>query len=108
MIKSELRNSYEYATQEDRCSARARVSISATMRPAGGKRLQTVIRDISLSGFSAIAISRLAQGTCCWLTLPGHEPLRANVVWWEQGRVGCAFEQLLEQSVHDQIVSSEG
>jgi hypothetical protein len=63
------------------------------------------MRNVSLSGFSAVAIDRLSRGTTCWLTVPDHGVLKATVVWWEQGRVGCAFEKLLEQSTLDAIIA---
>ena len=107
MMKSAQKDGYEVAAQEDRCAPRTRVAIAAAMRPAGSKRLQTVVRDISLSGFSAIALSRLAPGTVCWLTLPGRDPMKAQVVWWEQGRAGFAFDCLLEQDVLNAIVASD-
>lgn len=88
---------YAAAAQEDRSALRNRLSIPATLRPSGSKSLQTVVRDLSLSGFSATAMSQIAPRTLCWLTLPGRdEALRANVVWWDNGRIGCAFERLLD------------
>jgi hypothetical protein len=44
-------------------------------------------------------------GNRCWLTLPGMEALQAEVVWWESGRVGCAFANLLSPIVHDNILA---
>jgi hypothetical protein len=105
MMKSAQSEKYEAASQEDRCAPRTRVSIPSTLRPSGGKRLQTVVRDLSVSGFSAVAISRIAKGTSCWLTIAGAETRKAHVVWWEQGIVGCAFEQLLDAAEHDDIIA---
>lgn len=66
--------------------------------------MQTVLRDLSLSGFSASAIDRIAVGTTCWLTLPDREAMPAHVVWWERGVVGCAFETLIAQVSYDAIL----
>lgn len=87
--------SYEYATQEDRSAPRTRIAIPGYLRSIGGKRLVTTTRDISLSGFSAIAITKLIPGTKCWLTMAGTPALEAEVVWWEGGVVGCAFINVL-------------
>lgn len=95
---------YAFASQEDRSATRLRLSIPAMLRPAGSKRLQTVVRDISLSGFSASAIEPIPSGTNCWLTLPNSEAVQATVVWWERSVVGCAFTTLLTQSTHDAII----
>ena len=51
------------------------------------------------------AINRLNPGTRCWLTLPGMESLEAEVIWWNNGLVGCAFHQLLNPIIHDNIVA---
>ena len=96
---------YAFAAQEDRSAHRVRLSIPATLRPAGGKRFQTVLRDLSLSGFSATAITRIPVGTQCWLTLPGFEAMQARVVWWENSSVGCALEQLLTPAEYETVLS---
>lgn len=98
-------NGYAHAAQEDRCSPRTRISIPATLRASGSRGFQTVVHDLSISGFSCIAISRLHPGVHCFLTLPGLESLHSQVVWWDNGVVGCAFLQLLNPIVHDSILS---
>ena len=96
-------NSYLSAAQEDRCSPRTRLTIPATLRASGGRAFQTNVQDLSISGFSASSINRMHEGQMCWLTLPGLESLQAQVVWWENCIVGCAFEELLSPIVHDNI-----
>lgn len=96
---------YEFAAQEDRSAARVKLSIPASLRPSGGRSFQTVVRDLSLSGFSATAVSRIHPGTRCWLTMPGMESLPAKVVWWDNGLIGCAFENLLSPIILDNIVA---
>ena len=96
---------YAVAAQEDRSAPRTRISIPASLRPSGSKGFQTVVRDLSLSGFSATALNRLHPGTVCWITLPGLESMQAQVVWWEDGMVGCAFDKLLSPIIHDNILS---
>lgn len=96
---------YATAAQEDRSAPRVKISIPAALRPSGSKGYQTVVRDLSLSGFSASAISRIHPGTYCWLTLPGMESMPAKVVWWEDGLVGCAFENLISPIILDNILA---
>ena len=96
---------YEIAAQEDRSAPRTKLLIPAQLRQSGGRAFQTVVHDLSLSGFSATAVSRLHVGTVCWLTLPGLESLQAEVVWWEDSMAGCAFAQLLSPIVHDNILA---
>lgn len=96
---------YSLAAQEDRSAPRTRISIPASLRPSGSKGFQTVVQDLSLSGFSAMAINRLHVGNLCWLSLPGLESLQAEVIWWNNGLVGCAFSQLLSPIVHDNLIA---
>mgnify|MGYP006345116529 CR=1 FL=1 len=98
-------DSYAIAAQEDRSAPRTRISIPATLRPSGSKGYQTSVNDLSLSGFSAMAVNRMHTGTVCWLTLPGLESLQAEVIWWNNGLVGCAFQQLLSPIVHDNVLA---
>ncbi|GGN47073.1 hypothetical protein GCM10011349_14880 [Novosphingobium indicum] len=96
---------YAAAAQEDRSAPRVKISIPATLRASGSKGYQTAVRDLSLSGFSCTAMSRIHPGTYCWLTLPNMESLPAKVVWWDNGLVGAAFERLLSPIVLDNIMT---
>ena len=95
---------YHIASQEDRCSPRTKLTIPATLRASGGRAFQSVVHDLSISGFSAASINRMHDGQMCWLTLPGLESLQAQVVWWDNCIVGCAFSELLSPIVHDNIL----
>lgn len=101
----QARDPYFSAAQEDRSAPRTRISIPATLRVSGGRGFQTVVHDLSLSGFCAAAVNRLNPGSVCWLTLPGLESLQAEVVWWDNSLTGCAFDQLLSPIVHDNILA---
>lgn len=104
-MKSAQGDKYALAAQEDRSAHRVRLTIPATLRPAGARKFQTVVRDLSLSGFSATAITRIPLKTTCWLTVPGLEAMQSNVIWWEQGIVGCAFEQLLRPTDYETVLA---
>ncbi len=95
---------YHVAAQEDRCAPRTKLTIPVTLRASGGRAFQSVVHDLSISGFSAASINRMHEGQVCWLTLPGLEALQAQVVWWENCIVGCAFNELLSPIVHDNII----
>ncbi len=96
---------YAIAAQEDRSAPRTRIAIPASLRASGAKAFQTVVHDLSLSGFSCSSINRMHPGTVCWLQLPGLESLQGEVIWWNNSLVGCAFHQLLSPIVHDNIIA---
>jgi len=97
--------SYEHASQEDRSAPRLRVHIGATLRPAGGRACDTIIRDLSVGGFTATSPARLEAHNFCWLTIPGFPAMQAEVVWWEAGMIGAAFGSLIDHDVFDAIVT---
>lgn len=105
MTTSLSQDCYSIAAQEDRSAPRTRITIPASLRASGAKSVQTVVHDLSLSGFSASSINRMHPGTVCWLQLPGLESLQAEVVWWNNSLVGCAFQSLLSPIVHDNILA---
>lgn len=105
MTTYEKASRYEIASQEDRSAARTRIIIPAQLRASGMRAFQTVVNDLSLSGFSASAVTRMHPGSICWLTLPGLESLQAEVIWWENGMCGCAFANLMSPIVHDNILA---
>lgn len=105
MNLQDIRSRYAMAAQEDRSAPRTKLIIPAKLRLAGGRPFITDVNDLSLSGFSAVCVSRMHAGSMCWLTLPGLEALQAEVVWWEDGLCGCAFANLLSPIVHDNILA---
>jgi hypothetical protein len=104
-MSNSTQDRYAICAQEDRCAPRTKVTIPASLRPSGSRSFQTVVQDLSLSGFSVVAINRMHKGNVVWLTLPGLESLQAEVIWWENSMVGCAFQQLLSPIVHDNILA---
>jgi len=105
MSMQNIMGRYEIAAQEDRSAPRTKLAIPAQFRQSGGRPFPTVVQDLSLSGFSCAAVSRLHVGTVCWLTLPGLESLQAEVVWWEDNMAGCAFASLMSPIVHDNVLA---
>jgi hypothetical protein len=99
------KDSYFSVAQEDRSAPRTRITIPAALRVSGARGFQTVVHDLSLSGFCAAAVNRLHVGTVCWLTLPGLEALQSEVIWWDNSLAGCAFDNLLSPIVHDNILT---
>lgn len=95
---------YDIAAQEDRSAPRTKIIIPAQLRASGMRSFQSMVNDLSLSGFSATAVNRMHAGTVCWLTMPGLESLQAEVVWWENNMCGCAFTNLLSPIVHDNLL----
>ena len=96
---------YELAAQEDRCSPRTRLLIPAQLRASGGRAFQTMVHDLSISGFSSSCVNRMHVGQICWLTLPNMGALQAEVIWWEESFAGCAFHELLSPIVHESVIA---
>ena len=105
MTLQNVQGRYEVAAQEDRSAPRTKILIPAQLRASGMRAFQTVVNDLSLSGFSATAVTRMHIGSVCWLSLPGLESLQAEVIWWENGQCGCGFSNLLSPIVHDNILT---
>ena len=96
---------YEDAVQEDRSAPRTRLNIPATMRPSGSPGFTVVIKDLSLSGVACEALTGMKSGTRVWLTLPGLSALQAEIMWNDGTMVGCAFTQLLNPAVLENILA---
>lgn len=70
---------YEAAASDDRCAPRSRLVIPSKFRRPGGRATQTLVLDLSLAGFSALASGRIAVGTKVSLTLPGMAKRACNL-----------------------------
>lgn len=99
---------YMRAAQEDRCAPRIALKMPAMLRPSGAHGFQVVVTDLSLGGFSCEAVTGMRPGALCWLTLPGLSGLQAEVAWNDGVRVGCAFANLMNAAVLDNLVARYG
>lgn len=93
------------AIAENRCVPRIRLSIPATLRPAGGRGFSVTVTDISLAGFSCDAVTGSHVGTRCWLSLPSTSGLQAEIIWNDGSNVGCAFSNMLHPAVLDTLLA---
>lgn len=89
---------------ENRAAARKRLSIPAMVQVLGKRRFKTMLRDISVSGFSASVQSRIPLGSTCWLQLRAREPMEARVVWCDYGLAGCEFVTAIPTVTYDAIL----
>lgn len=95
---------YAHAAQEDRSAPRIKIEIPAQMRPSGFTGFKVVVRDLSLSGFAAEALTGMKPGTRIWLSLPGLNGLQGEIVWNDGTMVGCSFTNLLNPAVYEAII----
>ena len=95
---------YEQAAEEDRSAPRIKLRIPAQLRPSGFKGFSIIVKDLSLSGFSAEALTGMKAGTRVFLNLPGLSGLQAEIAWNDGTMVGCGFTELLNQAVLDSIL----
>jgi hypothetical protein len=96
---------YAQAALEDRSAVRIKLRIPASLRPSGYPGFSVVVNSLSLSGFSAEALTGMKAGTRVWLSLPGLSPLQAEIIWNDGTVVGAAFHNLLNQAVLDNIMA---
>jgi hypothetical protein len=96
--------SYATATQEDRCGNRERVHISAHLRPSGSTGFAVVVKNLSVAGFSAEALTGMKPGSRIFITLPGLAAQQAEIVWNDGTMIGCSFQNLLNKAVFENFV----
>jgi hypothetical protein len=96
---------YEQAAMEDRSAPRIKLRIPAQMRPSGFPGFSVIVKDLSLSGFAAEALTGMKPGTRIFLTLPGLAGQQAEIAWNDGTMVGCAFTNMLNQAVLDSILN---
>ncbi len=99
-------NAYQIASAEDRCAPRINLHIPASLRPSGSTGFKVIVKNLSLAGFSAEALTGMKPGARVWLTLPSLAALQAEIVWNDGTMIGCAFSNLLNQSVLDAILAA--
>jgi PilZ domain len=96
---------YDTAALEDRCAPRVKIRIPALLRQSGNTGFAVVVTDLSTAGFQCEALTGMPAGARCWLALPGLSPIESQLVWNNGRNVGCAFVNLLNDSVLQSILN---
>jgi hypothetical protein len=96
--------SYAIASEEDRCSSREKVHIPAHLRPSGSTGFTVTIKNLSVAGFSAEALTGMKPGSRIFVTLPGLVSQQAEIVWNDGMMIGCSFHNLLNTAVYESFV----
>lgn len=76
---------------EDRRSDRRVVNLAADLRAPGAALAEAEVANISSEGVMIRTRLDVEIGSCVWLKLPGFEALKCQVVWAEDGGIGCRF-----------------
>jgi len=87
----------------ERGARRLEVDIDATLRSAGGHRVDVELEDISISGFRMLTSVDLKDGELITIGLAGLGMQPAVVVRRMSGRYGCQFINAVSQSYVDRI-----
>jgi hypothetical protein len=89
-----------------RRSARACISLEATMEEIGAKGVQAQILNLSIDGFMAETEGRFLTGSYVWVKLPGIGPMSAKIIWSRGGRVGARFTAPFAQSDYRGLIAA--
>ncbi len=88
---------------EQRHMPRAPVSLDAEIGKAGRSLCRVV--DVSIHGARLQTYVELTKGSVIWLTLPGADPIAADVMWADDFAAGCRFHRPLPMELFDQLVA---
>ena len=95
-------------TMVARSAARTPVALTARLRISGAKSLEVEVHDLSTHGFQVDTVHVIKPGQLVWLAFGPLAPLEAEVRWFRNYRIGCAFRRPLHQAVLDSIVARTG
>ncbi len=89
-----------------RRSARACVSLEATMRELGASGVKAQILNLSIDGFLAETEGSFFTGSYVWIKLPDLGPVSAKIIWSRGGRVGGRFTAPLALSDYRELTDA--
>ncbi|MCJ7421545.1 PilZ domain-containing protein [Sphingomicrobium astaxanthinifaciens] len=93
----------EVPFNEARRAERIAIEAEVRSRHAGGKPYPTSLRNLSPGGCCIELPYQPALGERLWVTLPGLQPLEAEVCWTDKFLAGCAFKVPLYPAVFDHL-----
>jgi hypothetical protein len=94
------------ALAERRRAQRESVNIAVVARTLAGERIPLVIEVLSTGGFLASTPQAIPKGTALDISFPTARTVRAQVVWVEDGKIGCRFATPV--ALADLLKSAEG
>lgn len=71
----------------------------ATVRKHSKAPLEAKLVDLSVYGCRLLTDGSFKTGDRLWLRFAGGAPISATAVWFEGGRLGCRFDEILDRSV---------
>ena len=87
---------------------RRAVAFSVFVRDSGAAAIPARVTDLSVEGCRVEeAGAPLALHSQFWLKLAGHAPIRAQVLWSDDGAMGCLFTPPLDTATFENLVRAE-
>ena len=83
------------------------VNLAADLREEGSQLADVEVADLSTDGFMMHCPLDLAPGALVWLKLSGFAPMKAEIVWAQDGKAGCRFSTPLYPAILDQIIAGQ-
>jgi hypothetical protein len=83
------------------------VNLAADLREEGSQLADVEVADLSTDGFMIHCPLDLAPGALVWLKLSGVAPMKAEVIWAQDGRAGCRFSTPLYPAILDLIIAGQ-
>jgi hypothetical protein len=83
------------------------VNLAADLREEGSQLADVEVADLSTDGFMMRCPLDLAPGALVWLKLSGCAPMKAEIVWAQDGKAGCRFTTPLYPAILDQIIAGQ-
>ena len=83
------------------------VNLAADLREEGSQVADVEVADLSTDGFMMHCALDLPPGTLVWLQLSGVPPMKAELIWAQDGKAGCRFSTPLYPAILEQIIASQ-
>ena len=83
------------------------VNLAADLREEGAELADVEVADLSTDGFMIHCPLDLEPGAGVWLKLTGFAPMKAEIVWAQDGKAGCRFALPLYPAVLELIIASQ-
>ncbi len=88
------------ALVEQRIAMRHMVQLTpATIRRHAAQPVEGLLEDLSAYGCRVIVDGKFMAGDRLWVRLAENVPMSATAVWYEQGKLGCRFDEPLDRNI---------
>ena len=97
------------ASVDQRSAMRHLVQLTRpSVRRHAAQPVDGLLEDLSAYGCRVIVDGKFKVGDRLWVRLAENAPMTATAIWYDQGKLGCRFDEQLDSNILRELTLVQG